>query len=216
MSKLTGIDFALTHIINQICIIHMTEKLRVMLVDEDPGRSALLERALLDNGYDVVARIGTDENLLERVSSIQPDMIIIDMQSPDRDTLESMHVINREQPKPVVMFAEKSDNITIAEAVRAGVSAYVVDGLNEHRIQSIMEVAIARFREFQALRNELEKTKSDLADRKVIDKAKGIIMAQRKCSEDEAYKALRKLAMDRNEKLIEVAQSVIDVAKLFV
>ena len=193
----------------------MAEKLRVMLVDEDPGRSAVLERALQDNGYDVVARIGTDENVLERVRTIQPDVIIIDMQSPDRDTLESMHTINREQPKPIVMFAEKSDKITIADAVKAGVSAYVVDGLNANRLQPIMEVAIARFREFQALKNELAKTKSDLADRKVIDKAKGLIMAQRKCSEDEAYKALRKLAMDRNEKLIDVAKSVIEVAKLF-
>ena len=185
-----------------------------MLVDEDPGRSAVLERALQDNGYDVVARIGTKEDLLDRVRTIQPDMIIIDMQSPDRDTLESMHRINREQPKPIVMFAEKSDKVTIAEAVRAGVSAYVVDGLNANRIQPIMEVAIARFQEFQSLKGELAKSKSDLADRKLIDKAKGIIMAQRKCTEDEAYKALRKLAMDRNEKLVDVAKSVIEVAKL--
>lgn len=186
-----------------------------MLVDEDHSRTAVLERALQDNGYDVVARIGTKDDLLDRVRTIQPDMIIIDMQSPDRDTLESMHRINSEQPKPVVMFAEKSDKITIAEAVRAGVSAYVVDGLNANRIQPIMEVAIARFQEYQTLRDELAKTKSDLADRKLIDKAKGIIMAQRKCTEDEAYKALRKLAMDRNEKLINVAKNVIEVAKLF-
>ena len=193
----------------------MAEKLRVMLVDEDPSRTAVLERALQDNGYDVVARIGTKEDLLDRVRTIQPDVIIIDMQSPDRDTLESMHMINREQPRPVVMFAEKSDQVTITEAVKAGVSAYVVDGLNAKRIQPIMEVAIARFREYQTLRNELAKTKSDLADRKLIDKAKGMIMAQRKCSEDDAYKALRKLAMDRNEKLVEVAKSVIEIAKLF-
>lgn len=193
----------------------MAEKLRVMLVDEDPSRTAVLERALQDNGYDVVARIGTKEDLLDRVRTIQPDMIIIDMQSPDRDTLESMHMINREQPKPVVMFAEKSDKVTITEAVKAGVSAYVVDGLNANRIQPIMEVAIARFQEHQTLKNELAKSKSDLADRKLIDKAKGMIMAQRKCSEDEAYKALRKLAMDRNEKLVDVAKSVIEVAKLF-
>ena len=193
----------------------MAEKLRVMLVDEEPGRSAVLERALQDNGYDVVARIGTDEDLIGKVRQIEPDMIIIDMQSPDRDTLESMHMINREQPKPIVMFAEQSDNISIADAVKAGVSAYVVDGLNAKRIQPIMEVAIARFREFQALKDELAKTKTDLAERKLIDKAKGIIMAQRKCSEDDAYKALRKLAMDRNEKLGEVARSVLEVAKLF-
>lgn len=186
-----------------------------MLVDEEPGRSAVMERALQDNGYDVVARIGTDEDLLGKVKAIEPDIIIIDMQSPDRDTLESMHIINREQPKPIVMFAETSDNVTIADAVKAGVSAYVVDGLNPQRIQPIMEVAIARFREFQALKDELAKTKTDLADRKIIDRAKGMIMKQRNCNEDDAYKALRKLAMDRNEKLADVARSVVEIAKLF-
>ncbi|MFO7602997.1 MAG: ANTAR domain-containing protein [Gammaproteobacteria bacterium] len=193
----------------------MAEKLRVMLVDEEAGRSAVLQQALQDNGYEVVARIGTDEDLLAKVRSIQPDMIIIDMQSPDRDTLESMQMIHREQPKPIVMFAENSDRVTIADAVKAGVSAYVVDGLNAKRIQPIMEVAIARFREFQALRDELARTRTDLAERKIIDRAKGLIMTQRKCTEDEAYKALRKLAMDRNEKLAEVARSVIEVASLF-
>ena len=193
----------------------MAEKLRVMLIDEEPARSAILERALQDNGYDVVARIGTEEDLLDRVRTIGPDIIIVDMQSPDRDTLESMHMISREQPKPIVMFAEKSDKVSIKDAVKAGVSAYVVDGLNANRIQPIMEVAIARFSEFQSLKNELARAKMDLAGRKVIDKAKGIIMAQRKCTEDEAYKALRKLAMDRNEKLVDVARSVIEVADLF-
>lgn len=193
----------------------MAEKLRVMLVDEDPERTALLEKALQDNGYDVVARIGPGEYLPDRVKTIQPDVIIVDTHSPDQTTLDTMQQINLEHPKPIVMFAEKSDKITISDAVKAGVSAYVVDGLSANRIQPIMEVAIARFKEFQTLRQELAKTKTDLADRKLIDKAKGLIMDQRKCTEDEAYKALRKLAMDRNEKLVDIAKNVIEVTKLF-
>lgn len=185
-----------------------------MLVDDVRGRAAILDRALRDNGYDVVARVGTDEDLLRRVDEIHPDIIIIDMESPDRDILEHMRMITRDKPKPIVMFAEKSDSETIEQAVRAGVSAYIVDGLSDNRLKPIMDVAIARFREFHALKEELQRTKSDLADRKDIEKAKGIIMHQRKCDESEAYSALRKMAMNTNKKLGEVARSVIEVANL--
>lgn len=188
--------------------------LRVMLVDDVQGRAAILDRALRDNGYEVVARVGTDEDLLRRVDEIHPDIIIIDMESPDRDILEHMRMITRDKPKPIVMFAEKSDSETIEQAVRAGVSAYIVDGLSNNRLKPIMDVAIARFREFHALKEELQRTKTDLADRKDIEKAKGIIMQQRKCDESEAYSALRKMAMDTNKKLGEIARSVIEVANL--
>jgi response regulator NasT len=189
--------------------------LRVMLVDDVSGRAAILERALRDNGYDVVARVGTDENLLRHVDEIRPDIIIIDMESPDRDILEHMRMISRDKPKPIVMFAEKSDGNTIEQAVRAGVSAYIVDGLSENRLKPIMDVAIARFREFHALKEELQRTKTDLADRKDIDKAKGIIMRQRQCDEAMAYATLRKMAMDTNKKLGDVARNIIEVAELF-
>lgn len=188
--------------------------LRVMLVDDVRGRAAILDRALRDNGYEVVGRFGTDENLLQRVDQIQPDIIIIDMESPDRDILEHMRMISRDKPRPIVMFAEKSDSQTIEQAVKAGVSAYVVDGLSDKRLQPIMDVAIARFREFHALKEELQRTKNDLADRKEIEKAKGIIMRQRGCSEDDAYAVLRKMAMDTNKKIGEVAKNVIDVMSL--
>lgn len=192
----------------------MENKLKVLLVDENCGRSAVVERALLDNGYDVVGRITTEDDIPVVLQKIDTDVVIFSMESPNEDILASMQSINQLSPKPVVMFAEKSDSETISKAVKAGVSAYVVDGLNESRIKPIMDVAIARFREFQALKEELTQTKSDLADRKVIDKAKGIIMKQRSCSEDDAYKALRKLAMDRNEKIVNVARSVIEVSEL--
>lgn len=188
--------------------------LRVMVVDENAGRSAILEQALVDNGYEVVARLNSPRNLAAEVAQVNPDVVIIDMQSPDRDTLESMRTVSRDQPRPIVMFAEKSDGDTIRSAVSAGVSAYVVDGMDASRLQPILEVAIARFREFQALRSELEDARSKLADRRDVDKAKGILMKQRGMSEDEAYKALRKMAMDRNVKIGEAARMLIAAAEL--
>ena len=188
--------------------------LRVMLVDQNRGRAAILEQALMDHGHEVVARVSTEEDLIGKVNEVKPDIIIIDMDSPDRDTLESMRTITRDQPKPIVMFSDKSDSLAINDAVRAGVSAYVVDGLSPNRLKPIMDVAIARFREFQALRNELEETKSKLVDRKDVEKAKGILMKQRGMSEDEAYKALRKLAMDRNIKIGDAARNLIAAAEL--
>ncbi len=201
---------------NQAVVIKMKNKIKVMLVDENCGRSAVVEQALLDNGYDVVGRLTTEEDIPLVLQKIETDVVIFSMESPNEEVLSSMHSINQYTPKPVVMFTDKSDSATIAKAVKAGVSAYVVDGLNESRIKPIMDVAIARFREFQALKEELTQTKLDLADRKIIDKAKGIIIKQRNCSEDDAYKALRKLAMDRNEKIVSVARSVIEVSELLV
>lgn len=187
---------------------------RVMLIDLNPGRAALLEQALRDNGCDVVARVSTHEDLLVRLDEVRPDVIIIDMESPDRDTLESLRSISRDQPRPIVMFAEKSDSGTIEEAVRAGVSAYVVDGMSASRMRPIIDVAIARFREYQALRQELEETKTKLADRKDVDKAKGILMQRKGIGEDEAYSALRKMAMDRNIKIGDAARTLIAAAEL--
>ena len=189
-------------------------KLKVMVIDESAGRAALLQRALTDAGYEIIARVEHGVNLLERVEEVKPDVIIIDMEMPDRDTLEQLHTIHKDQPRPIVMFADNSESDVIEAAVKAGVSAYVVDGLNPERVKPIMDVAIARFREFQALREELEQTKSTLADRKVIDKAKGIIMKQRGMDEAEAYKSLRKMAMDSNKRISEIAKDVIAIAEL--
>jgi response regulator NasT len=188
-------------------------KLRVMVVDKSKNRSELLEQALIDAGYEVVAKLNKEHNLQAHVNQMQPDVIIIDMDSPGRDILEHMHSITREQPKPIVMFSDDSSSETINEALRAGVSAYIVDGLNPKRVKPIVDVALARFKEFQALRNELEKTKTTLAERKVVDKAKGILMQQRRFTEEEAYKALRKMAMDKNKRIAEIAENIIEVSK---
>lgn len=185
-----------------------------MLVDASPGRTAILEQALSDAGYDVVARVASYEQLNEQVAALQPDVIIIDLDSPGRDVLEHMQTISNERPKPIVMFAERGETQTIEKAVKAGVSAYVVDGINPSRIKPIVDVAIARFREYQALRDELEVTKAKLSERKIIERAKGLLMEKRGMSEDEAYKALRKMAMDRNIRLLQAAESVLAVAEL--
>ncbi|NJN45719.1 MAG: ANTAR domain-containing protein [Candidatus Competibacteraceae bacterium] len=185
-----------------------------MLIDQSPGRSAILEQALYDNGYEVIVRVANGADIMSQVDEIKPDIILIDMESPDRDTLEHLRLLNRDQPKPIVMFAECSDDETIAAAMRAGVSAYVVDEVNPKRLKSIMQVAIARFREFQALRHELDETKTRLAERKLVDKAKGLLMQHKNLSEQDAYQSLRKLAMDRNQRIGEVARNVIAVMEL--
>ncbi len=188
--------------------------LTVMLVDDQPARAALLEQALRDHSYTVIARLTSAAGLAEQVARLEPDVIIIDIESPDRDTLENMAHLNRDNPHPVVMFAAEGDTAAIERAMRAGVSAYVIDGLNPARVKTIVDVAIARFREYQALRRELEETRNQLADRKLIDRAKGLLMKHRSMDEKEAYHAMRKMAMDRGQRLAEVAGNIVAVLEL--
>ncbi|MET0106738.1 MAG: ANTAR domain-containing protein [Sedimenticola sp.] len=188
--------------------------MKVLLVDENRGRSAMLERALLDHGLEVIAILTSGEQLSNEVANLQPDVIIIDLESPSRDTLEQMRCISRDNPRPVVMFAEDNDSGNIKQAIEAGVSAYVVDGLNDKRIKPIMDVAIARFREYQALKDELTQVKNTLEERKVIDRAKGIIMKKKGCDEEEAYQLLRKSAMSSNQRVVDVARQLISSIEL--
>jgi len=169
---------------------------------------------LLDAGYVLVSRLSSADRLAEHVAVSQPDIVIVDIDSPDRDCLENMAVLSRSNPKPVIMFSDEDDEDTIAGAIKAGVSAYVADGMNPERVRPIVQVAVARFREFQALKNELQKTRDQLADRKLIDKAKGLLMKHRNFSEDEAYHAMRKLAMERNQRLVDTARNVIEVFEM--
>ncbi len=187
---------------------------RVMLVDDTPTRSALLEQALLDQGYMVVCRLESAQGLIKNVEIHQPDIIIMDLESPDRDTLENMTILNQHNPKPVIMFSGEGDSAIISQAVQAGVSAYVVDGLNPNRVKAILDVAIARFREYQALRKELKNTRDQLADRKVIDKAKGLLMKAKDLDEEQAYHAMRKMAMDQSKPLVEIAHNILSVLEL--
>ena len=179
-----------------------------------PERIAVLKDALTSAGCTIGGVAPPGEDLASVVRELQPDVIIIDVDSPSRDTLESLRAINRDLPRPIVMFVDHSDSRAIEAAMQAGVSAYVIDGLNAQRVKPIIDVAIARFKEYQTLRGELERTKSSLQDRKVIDRAKGILMDQRQISEDEAYRALRRLAMEQNRRLVDVAQQLITFAQM--
>jgi two-component system, response regulator / RNA-binding antiterminator len=192
----------------------MPAPLRIVLVDEKPDRSGDLEEALVACGYRVVARLSGRDDLRARIADLAPDVIIIDMQSPDRDVLEDMQRLHAEKPRPIVMFVDESDSESIRAAVRAGVSAYVVAGLEGRSVKPIVEVAIARFQEFEQLRDELESTKERLEERKWVERAKGVLMRRRGVSEDEAFRLLRKAAMDTKMRLGEVARRLVSLEEL--
>jgi two-component system, response regulator / RNA-binding antiterminator len=188
--------------------------LRVMLVDDAHKDVSLLKEGLLAAGYDVVQVSMSAAALLDRVAAMQPDVIIIDTESPTRDTLEQLSFVSAQQPRPIVLFTEDRANATIQAAIKAGVSAYIVAGMQPERLRPILDVAVARFEQDRALRDELKSTQERLAERKVIERAKGILMKQKGIGEEDAFRLLRKLAMDRNRKLLDVAQQVIDITDL--
>ena len=192
--------------------------MRILVVDESDERAALLGEALAAAGHEVVASLSSPLELLRAVDALRPDVIVIDTESPTRDVLEHVVIVSQSSPRPIVMFASDAGGAAIRDAVRAGVSAYVVDGLDSSRVNSIVEVACARFdeyqREFQRLKIELAEANLKLSERKLVERAKGLLMQSRGVSEDEAYHALRKLAMSKKLRLGDVAQQVIDTAEL--
>ena len=177
-------------------------------------RSRSLRIGLLENGFNLVAVLPADTFLNERLTQLQPDMIIVDAESQARDALEHVVVATRDARRPIVMFTNDNDTSHVKDAVAAGVSAYIVAGLSSERIRPILDVAMARFQHEQALRQELADTKVELRDRKVIDRAKGMLMQRQGLSEQAAYDKLRKTAMDKSLKVVEVAQRMLDVADL--
>jgi response regulator NasT len=193
----------------------MPERLpRVLIVDQNLLRAAVLEGGLREAGYRDLIVVRDMQNLLRRIVDEEPDVILIDLENPNRDVLEQMFQVSRVVRKPVAMFVDQADRSAIEAAIDAGVGAYVVDGLRKERVHSIVDMAITRFRAFEKLRVELDETRQQLADRKFIDRAKGILMKQRKVSEEQAYELLRKTAMDANVRIAQVAQSVITAAAL--
>jgi two-component system, response regulator / RNA-binding antiterminator len=193
----------------------MDASLSIVIVDENPVRAAILEGGLREAGHVNVVRIEGTAKLLARIYAIDPDVILIDLENPSRDVLEQMFQVSRIVKRPVAMFVDQADSASIQASVDAGVSAYIVDGLKKERIKSILDLCISRFNAFSRLQNELEQTKSALEERKVIDRAKGILMKAKKLSEEQAYALLRKTAMNENRKIADVAQSVITAAELF-
>lgn len=190
--------------------------MKIMLVEEISKSKSILSSALIEEGYDEPIVIDHHDDIFKKASDAKIDMLVMNIEEPDRNTLTQLKCIIDVFPVPVVIFSEKGDSEIIKAAVQAGVSAFIVDGLSANRIKPILNIALARFSSYVKLREELSKTKESLANRKVIEKAKGIIMKQRQCSEDEAYNSLRKLAMDRNQKLSDVATSVVELSSLLI
>jgi response regulator NasT len=193
----------------------MDASLKIVIVDENPIRAAILQDGLKEAGHVNVTRIEDTTGLLARIYAIDPDVILIGLENPSRDVLEQMFQVSRAVKRPIAMFVDQSDTASIQASVDAGVSAYIVGNLQKERIKTIMDLCISRFNAFARLRDELERAKSALEDRKVIDRAKGILMKAKNLSEEQAYALLRKTAMNENKKIADVAQSVITAAELF-
>jgi two-component system, response regulator / RNA-binding antiterminator len=172
--------------------------LRVLIVDENAIRASIIEAGLREAGCGEVVIVREMHGLLKRIFDVDPDVIFIDLENPNRDVLEQMFVVSRSVRRPVAMFVDRSDRAMIEAAIDAGVGAYVVDGLRQERVQSVLDTTISRFNAFNRLREELDRTKQALADRKVIDRAKGILMRLRKVDEEQAYELLRQTAMQEN------------------
>jgi response regulator NasT len=193
----------------------MQPSLKIVIVDANPIRAAILEEGLREAGYVNVTRIEDRTGLLARIYAIDPDVILIDLENPSRDELEQMFQVSRAVKRPIAMFVDQSDTASIQASVDAGVSAYIVGNLQKERIKTILDLTISRFNAFARLQAELERAKSALEERKVIDRAKGILMKAKNLTEEQAYALLRKTAMNENKKIAEVAQSVITAAELF-
>ncbi|MCR6734280.1 MAG: ANTAR domain-containing protein [Afipia sp.] len=187
---------------------------KIVIVDESPIRAAILKEGLRDAGFASVEHISEMHNLLARIYRIDPDVILIDLENPSRDVLEQMFQVSRVVRRPIAMFVDQSDATSIQDAVEAGVSAYIVDGLKKERIKPVLDLCISRFNAFAKLQDELDRTKSALEDRKILDRAKGLLMKAKGLTEEEAYVLIRSTAMREKKKIGEIAQSIITAAEL--
>ena len=188
--------------------------LSILIIDENRLRASVIEAGLREAGYDNLTIVHDVTGIARRIADIQPEVIFIDLENPNRDMLENMFQLSRAVKRPIAMFVDRSDQAAIEAAVDAGVSAYVVDGLKRERVKPILDMAISRFNAFSRMTRELEEARSELENRKLIDRAKGILMATRGMSEADAYALLRKTAMNQNRKISEIAESLITAAGL--
>ena len=188
--------------------------LKILVIDENALRASIIESGLRQAGHTDVTTINEVMGAARSIENLRPDVIVIDLENPNRDMLESMFQLSRSVRRPIAMFVDRSDQSAIERAVDAGVSAYVVDGLRQERVKPILDMAISRFNAFSRMQRELEEARSELEGRKLVDRAKAILMKSRGMSEDEAYKLLRKTAMNQNRKIGEIAQSLITAAGL--
>jgi response regulator NasT len=187
----------------------MADQASILIIDENHARAAIIQDGLREAGHVHVRWLNETNNLLRHIADIDPDVIIIDLESPNRDVLEQMFQVSRLVKRPVAMFVDQSDATAMQDAMVAGVSAYVVDGLRKDRVKHILDMCILRFNVFSRLQDELHEAKTALADRKVIERAKGILMAAKSLSEQEAYGLMRKAAMDQKRRLVEIARAIV-------
>ncbi len=193
--------------------IAVTKPLSVLLIDDNPTRAEVVEAGLRDAGYVLLERLDGTYDLSARVGALKPDIIVVSIDSPSRDAIEDLRRTTERQPRPIALFADRSDPATIAAAMEAGVSAYVVKGLAKDRVQPVVDVAVAHFNRYHAMREELDRARLSLVERKTVDRAKGLLMEQKGIGEDAAYKLLRRLAMEQNKRIGEVAQDILTYAK---
>jgi response regulator NasT len=187
----------------------MIDQTKILIIDENPVRTAIIQDGLREAGHDNVSWLRETDNLLARIAAIDPDVIVIDLGSANRDVLEQMFQVSRLVKRPVAMFVDQSDSASIRDAMIAGVSAYIVDGLKKERVKHILDMCISRFNVFSRLQEELVEAKTALADRKIVERAKGILMTRKGVSEQEAYTMLRRAAMNEKRRIREIAQAIV-------
>jgi response regulator NasT len=188
--------------------------LAIVVIDENRIRASIIEAGLRETGHDNVTLVHDVNGIARRISEMNPDVIVISLENPNRDMLENMFQLSRAVKRPIAMFVDRSDRASIEAAVEAGVSAYVVDGLKQDRVKPILDMAIVRFNAFSRLSRELEEARGELEERKIVERAKGILMRSRGLGEEAAYALMRKTAMNQNRKIAEIAQSLVTVAGL--
>ncbi len=188
--------------------------LAVLVIDENRVRASIIEAGLREAGHHNVTILHDVAGVARRIAEINPDVIVIDLGNPNRDMLENMFQLSRAVRRPVAMFVDRSDLESMEAAIEAGVSAYVVDGLKQERVKPILDLAVSRFNAYSRLMHELEEARGELENRKVVERAKGILMKSRGLSEEGAYALLRNAAMNQNRKILEIAQSLITAARL--
>jgi two-component system, response regulator / RNA-binding antiterminator len=188
--------------------------LAILVIDENRIRASVIEEGLREAGHEQVTVINDVAGIARRIAEVEPDVIVIDLENPNRDMLENMFQLSRAVKRPIAMFVDRSDQASIEAAVEAGVSAYVVDGLKKERVKAILDMAISRFNAFSRMARELEEARSELENRKIVERAKGILMKSRGLSEEAAYALLRKTAMNQNRRIAEIAQSLVTAAGL--
>ena len=188
--------------------------LTILVIDENAIRASIIEEGLLEAGHTNVTVIHEVQGVARTIETLKPDVIIIDIENPNRDMMEHLFQLTRSVSRPIAMFVDRSDTAQIEAAIEAGVSAYVVDGLKKERVKSILDMTVSRFNAFSRLQRELAEAKSALEERKVIERAKGILMKMRGLSEEQAFTLLRQTAMNEKKKMSEIAQSVVTAAGL--